>query len=151
MMTKIEETIASMALLTIRQRHPAGAIDRDAILVAVRDCARFFSQDVDAAQIDSVVSGLETRLVVKVGRPTRLVDERNHIAWYFGDRKTNRRFFKRYADFLLQDQGWPPSAIDAIDSSTDLIMEQLEDPNRDAPWDRRGLVIGHVQSGKTAN
>ena len=29
-------------------------------------------------------------------------------------------------------------------------MEQLEDPARDGPWDRRGLVVGHVQSGKTA-
>jgi hypothetical protein len=150
-MTKIEETIASMALLTIRQRHPTGAVDRDEIVAAVRDCVRFFSQRVDAAQIDTIVSDLETRLVVKVGRPTRLADERNHIGWYFGDRKTSRRFFKRYTDFLQQDLGWPPSAIDAIDASTDLIMEQLEDPNRDAPWDRRGLVIGHVQSGKTAN
>ena len=30
-------------------------------------------------------------------------------------------------------------------------MEQMEDPNRDGPWDRRGLVVGHVQFGKTAN
>src|SRR5262249_147069 len=49
------------------------------------------------------------------------------------------------------DEGWSPAAIDAVDASTDLIMEQIEDPNRDGPWDRRGLVIGHVQSGKTAN
>ena len=27
----------------------------------------------------------------------------------------------------------------------------LEDPTRDGPWDRRGLVVGHVQSGKTGN
>lgn len=137
--------------MTLRQRHPTGAIDRDEIAAAVRDCSRFFSQDLDATQTQSIVHDLETRLVVKVGRPTTLVDERNHIAWYFGDCKTNRRFFKRYADFLLQDQGWPPAAIEAIDVSTDLIMEQIEDPNREAPWDRRGLVLGHVQSGKTAN
>ena len=51
----------------------------------------------------------------------------------------------------MQDQGWPPAAIDAIDVSTDLIMEQIEDPNREGPWDRRGLVVGQVQFGKTAN
>ena len=30
-------------------------------------------------------------------------------------------------------------------------MEQIENPQRDGRWDRRGLVVGHVQSGKTAN
>ena len=30
-------------------------------------------------------------------------------------------------------------------------MRLLEDPERSGPWDRRGLVVGHVQSGKTAN
>jgi hypothetical protein len=147
----IEETVGSMALMILRQRHPTGAIDRDEIVAAVRGCACHFPQVLDAAQMESIAHDLETRLVVKVGRPTSLVDERYHVAWYFGDRKTNRRFFKRYVDFLLQEQGWPPAAVGAIDTATDLIMEQLEDPNRDGPWDRRGLVIGHVQSGKTAN
>ena len=27
----------------------------------------------------------------------------------------------------------------------------LDDPKRDGSWDRRGLVVGEVQSGKTAN
>lgn len=27
----------------------------------------------------------------------------------------------------------------------------LEDPKREGPWDRRGLVVGHVQSGKTSH
>ena len=29
--------------------------------------------------------------------------------------------------------------------------ERLEDPARPAPWDRRGMVVGSVQSGKTAH
>jgi len=150
-MKNLEETVSSMAMMLLRQRHPTGAVDRDEINAAVKDCAKVLSLGLDAAQLERIERTLETRLVVKVGRPTTLVDERDHIAWYFGDRKTNGRFFKRYADFLSQDQGWSPAAIDAIDVSTDLIMEQIEDPNRDGPWDRRGLVIGHVQSGKTAN
>ncbi len=34
---------------------------------------------------------------------------------------------------------------------TDLVLGLLEDPLREGKWDRRGLVVGHVQSGKTAN
>ena len=31
------------------------------------------------------------------------------------------------------------------------ILGHLQDPKSEGKWDRRGLVIGHVQSGKTAN
>jgi hypothetical protein len=27
----------------------------------------------------------------------------------------------------------------------------LEDPEREGRWDRRGVITGHIQSGKTAN
>ena len=33
----------------------------------------------------------------------------------------------------------------------DTVLGLLEDPVRDGPWDRRGLVVGHVQSGKTGH
>ncbi|WP_316171746.1 Z1 domain-containing protein [Bradyrhizobium sp. SZCCHNRI1058] len=140
-----------MALMMLRQRHPNVAVGREEIEKAVRDCVQLLASDIPAEQIIAIVQELETRLIVKVGRPTKLIDERGHVPWYFGDRKEGRRFFRRYSDFLLQDQGWSPATIDAIDLSTDLIMEQIEDPNRDGPWDRRGLVVGHVQFGKTAN
>ncbi|WP_050384042.1 Z1 domain-containing protein [Bradyrhizobium pachyrhizi] len=150
-MSSVEDAIGSMALMMLRQRHPDTAVGREEIEKAVNDCAKLLAADISAEQIAAILRELETRLIVKVGRPTKLIDERGHVPWYFGDRKEGRRFFKRYGDFLLQDQGWPPAAIDAIDLSTDLIMEQIEDPNRDGPWDRRGLVVGHVQFGKTAN
>ncbi|WP_315718263.1 MULTISPECIES: Z1 domain-containing protein [unclassified Bradyrhizobium] len=150
-MSSVADTIGSMALMMLRQRHPDTAVGREEIEKAVRDCVQLLASDISAEQITRIVQELETRLIVKVGRPTRLVDERGHVPWYFGDRKEGRRFFRRYSDFLLQDQGWSPATIDAIDLSTDLIMEQIEDPNRDGPWDRRGLVVGHVQFGKTAN
>ena len=45
----------------------------------------------------------------------------------------------------------PESAINGIDEFTDIILGLLEDPKRQGTWDRRGLVVGNVQSGKTAN
>src|SRR5205809_5668946 len=45
----------------------------------------------------------------------------------------------------------PQSAIDSIDSVSEDVLGRLEDPDRSGPWDRRGLVVGNVQSGKTAN
>jgi hypothetical protein len=150
-MTPLEDTVASMAIVAIRQRHAVGAVGLSEIETAVRDCIKLFGEPWPEEQVAKIVRDLETRLVIKVGAATVLTDERGHVPWYFGDRKDNRKFFKRYADFLAHDQGWSPAAVEAIDATTDIVMEQLEDPNREGTWDRRGLVVGHVQSGKTAN
>jgi hypothetical protein len=146
-----EEALVSMAQIMLRVRHPAGAVGREEIALVVDEFVSHLPNDLSAEARERVIGELETRIVVKVGRPTRIVDERGHVPWYVGDRKANRRFFKRYAELLRDDQGWSPAAIDALDESTDAIMEEIEDPEREGPWDRRGLVVGHVQFGKTAN
>ena len=140
-----------MATILLRQRHGTTAVERNDIAAAIIDCQKAFPVPLTPEQLSAVQLDLESKLIVKVGRTTRLVDETGHVDWYFGERKTERRFYKRYEDFLLHNQGWAHASIAAIDASTDAIMEQIEDPMRDGPWDRRGLVVGHVQSGKTAN
>ena len=32
-----------------------------------------------------------------------------------------------------------------------MVLKRLENPFRSGAWDRRGLVVGQVQSGKTSN
>jgi hypothetical protein len=146
-----EEALVSVAQTMLRVRHPEGAIGREEIAAIVDECERLIPGGIEPEAKQRIVTELETRIVIKVGKPTRIVDDRGHIPWYAGDRKANRRFFQRYAELLRHDQGWPQAAIDAVNESTDAIMEEIEDPARDGPWDRRGLVVGHVQFGKTAN
>jgi hypothetical protein len=43
------------------------------------------------------------------------------------------------------------NVIDEIERSTDYVLGRLESPDRSGAWDRRGLVFGHVQSGKTTH
>ncbi len=45
----------------------------------------------------------------------------------------------------------PLPVVNNLDSVTDQVLERLEEPQRPGPWDRRGLVVGSVQSGKTGN
>lgn len=52
---------------------------------------------------------------------------------------------------LLNLKGLPKSVIDATDEVTDRVLDRLGDPRNMSPWSRRGMVVGHVQSGKTAN
>lgn len=70
------------------------------------------------------------------------VRKREDIAWTYGN---------AYENFLRQD-GWPPRMVQALSDVTTRVLGHLQDPlSEGTSWNRRGLVIGHVQSGKTAN
>lgn len=63
----------------------------------------------------------------------------------------NPYFWDRYKQYLLQHKGFPQPVVVRLGEVTDRVLGLTQDPNSEGPWDRRGLVVGHVQSGKTAN
>ena len=52
---------------------------------------------------------------------------------------------------MLVEGGWPSTVVNSISMSGESLLRHLQDPKCEGKWDRRGLVIGNVQSGKTAN
>lgn len=52
---------------------------------------------------------------------------------------------------LLEQQHFSAQVIGTLHRETDRILGYLQDPKREGPWSRRGMVVGYVQSGKTAN
>lgn len=54
-----------------------------------------------------------------------------------------------YRQLLLQ-RNWSPRVVSGMDEQTDRIVDLMGDPLAEGEWSRRGLVIGEVQSGKTA-
>lgn len=82
---------------------------------------------------------------------TGLIDGDDHEPWLESKRgEIEWNFWDRFIKFKSSQDGFNQSAIDVIDDITDKVLGSIEDPNRKGPWDRRGLVIGHVQSGKTS-
>ena len=151
-MTPAEDAVLAMSQQMIRLRKPLGPHVRAEIADVVDEMlSKFGSLPLEEGARDRITSELERRLAITIGRASILSDPTGHQDWYVGARKHDRRFFRRYSDFLTQELGWSPVTMEALDESTDNVMELLEDPTRDGPWDRRGLVVGHVQSGKTAN
>lgn len=65
-------------------------------------------------------------------------------------------FWERYRK-LLGDKGFSAQVIASLDKVTDRTLGLLENPQKEGRWGgqdrlgRRGMVVGHVQSGKTAN
>lgn len=99
--------------------------------------------------IDAAVSELVRRFSVWVGESAILRDDSGHRDWLVANRKQDWRYWQRYRDWL--EAKLPSAAIDELDRTTDDVLGLLEDPLRTDAWDRRGLVVGHVQSGKTGN
>lgn len=74
--------------------------------------------------------------------PSTNVGLRRNIEWHF---------WSHYRDYVVTSKGWPKGVIDSLDRETSLILSHIEDPLRLGTWDTRGMVMGSIQSGKTAN
>ncbi|WP_051748532.1 Z1 domain-containing protein [Terribacillus saccharophilus] len=60
-------------------------------------------------------------------------------------------FWPRYEKYLLDEKNWGKDTVESIDSTTNEILNCIGNPQVDSDFDNRGLVLGYVQSGKTAN
>lgn len=64
--------------------------------------------------------------------------------------KIDPYYWSRYKK-LLTEKTFSGHVLVTLDSVTERILGLLENPDKSGSWDRRGMVVGHVQSGKTAN
>jgi hypothetical protein len=80
-------------------------------------------------------------------------DDIEHIPWLPVKKHSIKfKYWNRYKKYLLSEKKWPVSVVNSLDDTSDSIIELLEDPSVEGRnYDRRGLVVGYVQSGKTAN
>ncbi|PXV66922.1 Z1 domain-containing protein [Dysgonomonas alginatilytica] len=97
----------------------------------------------------------EVNIIVEDGEQHTIFDNKDHIEWYKqkkAEDAINFRFWPRYKKYLNHIKGWATSTVENLDKTTDGIIELFEDPTvKNRAFDRRGLVVGYVQSGKTAS
>lgn len=98
---------------------------------------------------DAVTEELIRRSSEWVGDDSSLVDMTGHEPWLTSERKKDWRYWQRYREW--QELKLSLTAVEGLDKTTDNVLSMLEDPKREGAWDRRGMVVGHVQSGKTGN
>ncbi len=82
------------------------------------------------------------------------INDRNtpHKSWLPARRADLDFFFwNRYKKYLEEIKHWNPRVTATLDKVSDEIVDLLGDPESSEPFQRRGLVLGDVQSGKTAN
>lgn len=101
-------------------------------------------------QLDQAVKTIETRFSIRMelGALFEADDYKPWLAQRQG--KIDWFYWNRYRKHLL-NKSFPPHVVNTLDRLTDKIVDHLEDPFKEGTWARKGLVVGHVQSGKTAN
>ncbi|RWP10970.1 MAG: hypothetical protein EOR00_29710 [Mesorhizobium sp.] len=154
-MTDFVEALAFRARKILQIQKDAGEqIDREAIARIVALDAPIFSlttkQTVGPAQIEDATRMLWTIFVTEQGPALTLLDKDRPAPWYVGERRQAGPFMQRYL-YKLEEDGWPDESIRQLQDSTARILEVMDDPKRSGSWDWRGLVVGDVQSGKTAS
>jgi hypothetical protein len=86
-----------------------------------------------------------------------LDDDTDHLEWFnpFTNAPLTRdfswHFWGHYKKYLLRNKKWNPRIVEGLDHISSSILSRIEDPLREGIWDRRGMVVGSVQSGKTSN
>lgn len=86
----------------------------------------------------------------QISSPATLVynDATHDNSWWDKNRVDFDYCWQRYRTYLQNK--WNLEAVTRLDVTSDKIMNYLGDPNSDIPFQRRGLILGEVQSGKTA-
>jgi hypothetical protein len=96
---------------------------------------------------------LETHFDVKMKNGVLMQGEQQQQrdrSWWSSLQKLKRKnyYWERYKEFIRKT--FSPEIVKTIDVDTDIIMDNIEDPLLES-FSRYGMVVGHVQSGKTAN
>jgi hypothetical protein len=80
-----------------------------------------------------------------------VVISKKFVPWYTPDSPQGKSWYwPAYRDVLIR-KGWPAEAISSLDIASNQVVERLADPTRPEAYQAKGLVVGYVQSGKTAN
>ena len=65
---------------------------------------------------------------------------------------TEWHFWEDYKKYLKEKKLYPTAVVKELDDLTDSVLDRLFNPNeRGIVLDKKGLVVGQVQSGKTSN
>ncbi len=145
---KALQGVVSIAQTLLQQEKERTAITPALIAEKVDLAASLVAAD-SSVDRQAAAGELIRRFSLWIGQDATLVDHEGHEAWLSAARKRNWRYWQRYRGWL--ERKMSTTAVDALDESTDRILGIVEDPLRKGSWDRRGLVVGHVQSGKTGN
>lgn len=123
-------------------------INNEAELMRISMAERYPVNDEEFAQIKKV---LATNVLHTIGEAITLRGkDSEHQSWY-RTQEHEDFYWQRYKKYLKEKKMWGIEVVNRLNKTTDDIMDDLGNPkDHTRPFQRRGLLLGDVQSGKTA-
>ncbi len=97
----------------------------------------------------SLKKRLPEQIIHSIGYAVSLhYNDDDHQEGWYDLISTDDYFWNRYKKYL--GRKWSDEVITRLHQTTNGVMNDIGDPKSDLPFQRRGLLLGDVQSGKTA-
>lgn len=107
------------------------------------------ANEIEKTKIKKII---KTRLSHYVLKTDSVLTSNDFKSWFKKDKeKFDFKYWHRYSKYLEYNKHFSKRIIENIDDVTDEITDLLGNPQDLSEFQRRGLIIGDVQSGKTAN
>lgn len=150
MAVDIESKIRGQVMGVLEELRKAEPITKEKIRQILDGMCMMYPDPPSEADRERIVSKILEKISIWIGDAQELVNDEDHIPW-LTERKPEIEwnYWDRYRTHMMPKIGVDP--VSKLDEITDRVLSHLEDPQREGAWDRRGLVVGHVQSGKTSN
>ena len=120
-------------------------------ITALNDTLTYFGHEpLDKILLENLAKEIEERDGISMGLGA-IVDGEDFTPWLDDAKKDiNPFYWERYRKHLIRT-GLPKDVVLKLDDITDKTLGRMGNPTENVSWDKRGMVVGHVQSGKTAN
>lgn len=123
--------------------------DIDDSISQLKTLPMFFS--LSDSQISKIKAQITSERNIQLEKGTLIVEDGKHEKWFLSRKsELSMAYWDRYKKYLMQDKGFPINVVNTMDDILDTLTDLLGDPQKET-YSRKGLVIGDVQSGKTAN
>ncbi len=109
------------------------------------------TKELSEGELRQVIASLTEELNVTLAPGGTVVDADTFEPWLQERRSAVATPRSDAYEKLLASRDWEERVIRSLGSQTDEVVELLGDPEKPGPWARKGLLMGEVQSGKTAN
>lgn len=118
---------------------------------AITKYVGFLDADFVEAELEELFDEMRHRHGVSMEFGATLVAP-DFVPWFDAARRkeTDWFYWNRYRTYLANG-GFPGPVLEAMHDKTDRVIALCGDPRQDGPFDRRGMVMGDVQAGKTGN
>ncbi len=92
----------------------------------------------------------ERSIKLKEGSLIQSTDK--HEKWFISKKaELDMAYWERYKKYLIEEKNFASNVVNTMDDMLDNLTDLLGNPKIKGNFQRRGLIIGDVQSGKTSN